>query len=155
MQQMTRRQWLFRVGSAAFVPAFLSSCRPEISRDVEAVGKRFADAYTPVKTNGCVACDNCMPCPYNIDIPSNLLFVDRAHEEDWLPGALDDPDFSEKGTKFLARYEDSIPDVAQTQRCISCGECIGTCPVGINIPEQMSEITALTDVLRDLRCQQL
>ena len=155
MQKITRRQWLIRVGGAALAPAVFSSCRPDISRDVESVGGRLASAYVPVKPNGCIACDNCMPCPYGIDIPSNLIFVDRAAEESYLPGDLDDPDFAQKGTKFLSRYEDAIPDAAQTQRCIACGECLGTCPVGIDIPRQMSVITSLTDILRDLRCQQL
>lgn len=155
MQNITRRQWLIRMGGMALAPAVLTSCRPDISSNVESVGSRLASAYTPVKSNGCVACDNCMPCPYGIDIPSNLIFVDHAVEEDYLPGALDDKDFAEKGTKFLTRYEDAIPDLAQTQRCISCDECLGTCPVGIDIPKQMTVITALTDILRDLRCRQL
>lgn len=96
-----------------------------------------------------------MPCPYGIDIPTNLIFVDRARESGYLPGALSDASFAEKGREFLSRYEAAVPDLAQTQRCISCGECFGICPVGINIPLQMSKITALTDVLRDLRCKQL
>lgn len=155
MQNMTRRQWLARVGGAVVIPSFLSSCRPDISRNVGAIGQRLSDAYCPVEKNGCVACDNCMPCPYGIDIPANLIFVDRAADDGYLPAALDSPDFAEKGLEFLARYENKIPDAAQTQKCIGCGECLGTCPVEIDIPEQMSVITALTDVLRDLRCQQL
>lgn len=155
MQTLTRRQWLKRVGSAALAPALLSSCRPDISRRVESVGCRLADAYEPLVQNDCVACENCMPCPYGIDIPTNLIFVDRARESGYLPGALSDASFAEKGREFLSRYEAAVPDLAQTQRCISCGECLGTCPVGINIPLQMSKITALTDVLRDLRCKQL
>lgn len=144
-----------RVGSAALVPTLLTSCRPDISRRVEVVGRRLADAYEPLARIDCVDCDNCMPCPYGIDIPSNLLFVDRAREGGYLPGALSDPDFAARGREFLSRYEAAVPDAAQSQRCISCGECLGTCPVGIKIPAQMSKITALTDVLRDLRCQQL
>lgn len=155
MQNMTRRQWLFRVGGAVVVPSLLSSCRPGISSDVDEVGERLSQAYVPLKPNDCVACDNCMPCPYGIDIPSNLIFSDRAIQDGYMPGALDGEDFAVKGKRFLELYEDRIPNKAQTQRCIGCGECLGTCPVGIDIPDQMSKITALTDVLRDLRCQQL
>ncbi|MCM1354956.1 MAG: hypothetical protein NC212_00950 [Staphylococcus sp.] len=152
---MTRRQWLLRAGGALLVPSVLSSCRPDISRDVRSVGERLASAYHPLSEIDCVACDNCMPCPYGIDIPSNFIFVDRALREGAMPGALDDPDFAEKGRKFLLDYEDKFPDKVQSQHCISCGQCVPTCPVKINIPQQMSNITALTDVLRDLRCQQI
>lgn len=155
MQTLTRRQWLIRAGGAIFVPALMSSCRPDISRRVSVVGKRLSAVYVPLKRNGCLDCDNCMPCPYGINIPSNLIFVDMALERAWLPGNLDDADFAEKGREFLSRYEASVPNRAQSQCCIDCGECLGTCPVDIDIPDQMSKITALTDILRDLRCRQL
>ncbi len=156
MQKITRRQWILRTGTAALTPIFLSSCRPgSISRDVKSVSPRIADAYVPLELTGCVACDNCMPCPYGIDIPSNFLFVDRAIDEGKAPRAIDSPDFSEKGAKFLSMYENKIPDEAQTQRCIGCGRCSGVCPAGIDISAQMLKITALTDVLRSLRCRQL
>lgn len=155
MQKMNRRQWLLRAGAATVMPAVLSSCRPDISRNVKSVSPRLANVYEPLEETGCVACDNCMPCPYGIDIPSNLLFVDHTLYDGLLPGALDDSDFAEKGLKFLAKYENKIPDKAQSQRCIECGECLAVCPSKINIPLLMSKITALTDVLRSLRCRQL
>lgn len=152
---MTRRQWLIRAGGAVLVPSLLSSCRPAARHVVGQVGMRLADAYTPLTRNDCVACDNCMPCPYGIDIPSNLIFVDKAVADGYMPGGLDEPDFAEKGKDFLIRYEAAMPDAAQSQHCISCGECLGTCPVDIKIPEQLQKLTGLTDVLRDLRCRQL
>ncbi|MCM1076816.1 MAG: hypothetical protein NC411_05605 [Bacteroides sp.] len=155
MQNLTRRQWLTRVGGAVLLPSFMSSCRPGISRDVSLIGSRLAEAYKPLEQNGCVACDNCMPCPYGIDIPSNLIFVDRAKDDGYLPGEIDSVDFAEKGQRFLSLYEDSIENRKQTQCCINCGECLGTCPVKIDIPQQMTMITALTDILRDLRCKQM
>lgn len=155
MQTMTRRQWLIRAGGAAIVPSLLSSCRPAVSRHVEPVGARLADAYDPLTRNDCVACDNCMPCPYGIDIPTNLIFIDKAISDGYMPGKLDEPDFADKGARFLTRYEAAMPDAAQSQHCISCGECLGTCPVDIRIPEQLQKLTGLTDVLRDLRCRQM
>lgn len=154
MQKISRRQWLLRVGGAMIVPAFVSSCRPTVSDRVAVIGERLSTAYKPVLRNDCVGCDNCMPCPYGIDIPSNLLFADRAIADGFMPAELDSPGFPVTGNRFLTLYEAEIPDKAQSQRCISCGECVPMCPVGIDIPMRLSEITALTDVLRDLRCQQ-
>lgn len=153
MDGISRRQWLFRVGSAALGSVVLSSCRPETAVRVDELSARIADDYTPFSEDiGCIACDNCMPCPYGIDIPSNLLFIDEAGRRGYLPGELSNSSFPEKGAEFLSRYEAAVPDPAQSQKCISCGVCLGLCPERINIPKRMSQITALTDLLRTLRC---
>ncbi len=150
---MNRRQWLGRVGSIALGSVAVTSCgRPEVTSEVEVVSPRIADAYEPISQIDCVACDNCMPCPYGINIPGNLIFVDQARYRGYLPGALDDPDFASKVDTFFDRFQNSIPDPAQAQHCISCGQCLPMCPDHIDIPRRMAQITALTDLIRNLRC---
>lgn len=150
---MNRRQWLGRVGSIALGSVAVTSCgRPEVTSEVEVVSPRIADAYEPISQIDCVACDNCMPCPYGINIPGNLIFVDQARYRGYLPGALDDPDFASKADTFFDRFQNSIPDPAQAQHCISCGQCLPMCPDHIDIPRRMAQITALTDLIRNLRC---
>lgn len=150
---MNRRQWLGRVGSIALGSVAVTSCgRPEVTSEVEVVSSRIADAYEPISQIDCVACDNCMPCPYGINIPGNLIFVDQARYRGYLPGDLDDPDFASKADTFFDRFQNSIPDPAQAQHCISCGQCLPMCPDHIDIPRRMAQITALTDLIRNLRC---
>lgn len=150
---MNRREWLGRVGSIALGSVAVTSCgRPEVTSEVEVVSPRIADAYEPISQIDCVACDNCMPCPYGINIPDNLIFVDQARYRGYLPGALDDPDFASKADTFFDRFQNSIPDPAQAQHCISCGQCLPMCPDHIDIPRRMAQITALTDLIRNLRC---
>lgn len=150
---MNRRQWLGRVGSIALGSVAVTSCgRPEVTSEVEVVSPRIADAYEPISQIDCVACDNCMPCPYGINIPGNLIFVDQARFRGYLPGSLDDPDFASKADTFFDRFQNSIPDPAQAQHCISCGQCLPMCPDHIDIPRRMAQITALTDLIRNLRC---
>lgn len=150
---MNRREWLGRVGSIALGSVAVTSCgRPEVTSEVEVVSPRIADAYEPISQIDCVACDNCMPCPYGINIPGNLIFVDQARYRGYLPGALDDPDFASKADTFFDRFQNSIPDPAQAQHCISCGQCLPMCPDHIDIPRRMAQITALTDLIRNLRC---
>lgn len=150
---MNRRQWLGRVGSIALGSVAVTSCgRPEVTSEVEVVSPRIADAYEPISQIDCVACDNCMPCPYGINIPGNLIFVDQARYRGYLPGDLDDPDFASKADTFFDRFQNSIPDPAQAQHCISCGQCLPMCPDHIDIPRRMAQITALTDLIRNLRC---
>ncbi|MDE6174063.1 MAG: 4Fe-4S dicluster domain-containing protein [Duncaniella sp.] len=150
---MNRREWLGRVGSIALGSVAVTSCgRPEVTSEVEVVSPRIADAYEPISQIDCVACDNCMPCPYGINIPGNLIFVDQARYRGYLPGALDEPDFASKADTFFDRFQNSIPDPAQAQHCISCGQCLPMCPDHIDIPRRMAQITALTDLIRNLRC---
>lgn len=152
MQRMNRRQWLVRVGGVAFGSLTLGSCGHQRSVEAVVVSPRVAGAYEPISQIDCVACDNCMPCPYGINIPDNLIFVDQARYKGFLPGELDDPDFSEKADVFFDRFQAEIPDKAQAQHCISCGQCLPMCPDHIEIPRRMAQITALTDLVRNLRC---
>lgn len=150
---MNRREWLARVGSLTLGSMAFSSCgRPESTVEVERVSPCVAEAYELISQIDCVACDNCMPCPYGINIPDNLIFVDQARYRGYLPGELDDPDFKKKADLFFDRYQSSIPDPAQAQHCINCGECLPMCPDHIDIPRRMTQITALTDLIRNLRC---
>lgn len=151
MARMNRRQWLIRAGSLPLLSTALTGCREEAKRPAVFIGSRLTASYEPLSPNGCTDCENCMPCPYGIDIPGNLTFVDGARAEGFLPDKIDDDDFASKGRIFLRYFESRLSDPAQSQHCIGCDECLGTCPVGIAIPDRLAEISALTDVLRDIR----
>lgn len=151
-EEISRREWLKRVGGTALGSFAFMSCSPDISREINELPERFTDRYEKISDIGCIGCENCMPCPYGLDIPANMLFVDEARRKGYLPGRISDKDFALKGKKFLTIFEAQIPDRMQSQKCIRCGECLGTCPVDIEIPDRMSQITALTDILRNLRC---
>ena len=153
MQRMNRRQWLLRVGSVAVGSMAFSSCgRSKVQLELDDISPKTVDAYEPISQIDCIGCDNCMPCPYGIDIPENLIFIDRARRKGFLPGELSADDFMTKGEEFFVRYCSKIPDRAQSQHCILCGQCLGTCPDGINIPERLAQNTAMTDLIRNLRC---
>ncbi len=153
MAELTRREWLKRVGGGVALLS-LASCRNREIRYLPQVSGKIVSAYHPVSEIGCIACENCMPCPYGIDIPSNLLFVDEARRKDYLPEESSDSDFELKGRKFLAKYDDEISPQARAQKCIGCGKCLGLCPMNIIIPSRMMEIAALTDLLRNIQCQE-
>lgn len=153
MADLSRREWFKRIGVAATAIS-LASCQRHVARNVDFVSERLIKAYSPLGEIGCIGCENCMPCPYGIDIPSNLLFIDEAMRKDYLPGSPSEADFEAKGAEFLKKFEDKIPDSSQSQKCIGCGKCLGVCPMDIEIPDRLSDITALTDLLRNLRCQE-
>lgn len=152
MRKVSRRQWLMQLGGVVFCSTAFSSCRLSLSDKVSEISFGMAKEYEPISENACMDCGNCMPCEYGIDIPGNLLFVGDALKGGYMPGLLSDTDFKPKGSVFLARYEAVLSDPEQSQHCISCGACLETCPVGIDIPAALSRITVLTDLLRNLRC---
>ena len=148
MQKITRRQWLIRVGGAALAPAVFSSCRPDISRDVESVGSRLASAYVPVKPNGCVACDNCMPCPYGLDIPAILLHYNKCINEGNVPASTQSKDYREARRAFLIGYDRSVPKLRQANHCIGCNQCAPHCPQSIDIPSELHRIDSFVENLK-------
>lgn len=108
---------------------------------------------------GCVECDACMPCGYGVDIPGNFKF----YNEMLARGGVPDPEtddltgsgFRRKAIGFLRAYDRRIADKHQSQRCIKCFHCVSECRHGVFIVNELAELTALTDALRDWECRYL
>lgn len=81
----------------------------------------------------CTGCGYCMPCPNNVDIPTNLLLLNYIRvygsEANFRAGALQ-------------RYQKQLlPNEAAAEFCIECDECVEKCPQNIAISERMRELT--------------
>jgi predicted aldo/keto reductase-like oxidoreductase len=42
---------------------------------------------------------------------------------------------------------DAYPESAQPKSCINCQSCVNICPQGINIPEHLADLVAISDKL--------
>ncbi|MCJ7751417.1 MAG: aldo/keto reductase [Armatimonadetes bacterium] len=85
--------------------------------------KKLADLY-------CTGCGYCMPCPHDVDIPTNFQLMNAYR----LYGLLD---FAR------AEYQGWRTDKKQTAAfCQECGECEPKCPQKISIMAQLKETDA-------------
>lgn len=104
----------------------------------------------------CNDCKYCMPCPYGIDIPANLLHYNKCINEGHMPHVEDvnaaDPvarkAYEDNRRVFLVGYDRSVPKLRQAAYCIGCGRCMVHCPQRIDIPKELHRIDRFAEKLR-------
>lgn len=163
-KKYTRRQWLAAlgaaVGGAAAIKATGASTPAQatpapLTRPAGKVSRIAAGQLV-----SCNECDRCMPCGYGVDIPGNLSYYNRMHQQGLVPDLSEgvdrsSADFRRKAIGFLRGYDRAVPDRHQSQRCIKCFHCVSECPQRVFIVNELAALTALTDELRDWECLNL
>lgn len=96
----------------------------------------------------CNDCKYCMPCPYGIDIPANLLHYNKCLNESRIPASSQDPNYREARRAFLVGYDRSVPKLRQASHCIGCNQCSPHCPQRIDIPKELHRIDAYVERLK-------
>ncbi len=99
--------------------------------------ERAAQAYLGFGAIPCNYCNYCMPCPYGLDIPGLLTFMNHIRVD-----KLTDP------KQIRKEYVKAFPDPRRrADRCIGCGRCTGHCPQSIDIPKAMDGIAQFLEDL--------
>ena len=80
----------------------------------------------------CTGCGYCMPCPNDVDIPTNLLLLNYIRiygsQQNFKDG-------------FIQMYHKRlVPDGQAAEFCVECGECLDKCPQNIEISERMKDV---------------
>lgn len=96
----------------------------------------------------CTDCRYCMPCPYGLNIPAIFAHYNKCLKEDNVSRDTRDPHYESARRAFLVGYDRSVPKLRQADRCISCNECVKSCPQSIRIPARLREIAAYVDRLK-------
>ncbi|QSZ66957.1 aldo/keto reductase [Methanofollis aquaemaris] len=106
------------------LPGSMSSAEHAVVDEVRAVYKRLIRV-------DCTGCAYCMPCPFGVDIPQCFHFYNQYHMT---------------GNRIMTRgfYIGQVigfdGDPSNASRCRSCGKCVGTCPQGIAIPDELKKV---------------
>jgi len=83
-------------------------------------------AYRKAGAIPCTACRYCSPCPFGVNIPRNLAFLNQ------LKTGL---------SSFQARnIYDAMKTSERAASCVGCGACKQKCPQKIDIPTHMKEL---------------
>ena len=97
----------------------------------------------------CIACGQCMPCPYGLDIPAIFTFLNTCARKGTVPSiAQPEEEFNAAKRAFLISYDRSVPPLQQANHCIGCGRCVPNCPKEIDIPREMMQIDDLVEKLK-------
>ncbi len=107
-----------------------------------------ADIMKQYPTVPCNDCKYCMPCPYGIDIPANLLHYNKCVNEDNIPASKQSPKYAEARRAFLVGYDRSVPKLRQASHCIGCRKCVPHCPQEIDIPAELHRIDEYVEKLK-------
>ena len=124
-----------------------SPLRPLEEEDL-AFLQETADIMKQYPTVPCNDCKYCMPCPYGIDIPANLLHYNKCVNEDNIPTSSQSPNYAKARRAYLVGYDRSVPKLRQASHCIGCGQCAPHCPQGIDIPGELHRIDAYVEKLK-------
>ena len=92
-------------------------------------------AYLKLSPIPCTACNYCMPCPFEVDIPGNF----RAYNECAGKRLLDSIHEKDKREEFEKLWQTLEPENL-AHECKACGVCRSKCPQQIDIPERMLEL---------------
>ena len=107
-----------------------------------------ADIMKQYPTVPCNDCKYCMPCPYGIDLPANLLHYNKCVNEDHIPTSTQSPNYAKARRAFLVSLDRSVPKLRQANHCIGCNQCAPHCPQGIDIPGELHRIDAYVERLK-------
>ncbi len=100
---------------------------------------RAAGAFVACKTIPCTACQYCMPCPYGLDIPTLLTFLNWYRTSETKPSAAE----------VVRRYRKAVPDLRSAEHCTGCGKCAPHCPQAIDIPKELAAIDKWIEGLKN------
>ncbi|MBQ3635804.1 MAG: aldo/keto reductase [Bacteroidales bacterium] len=122
--------------------------KPLTADDLEFLEK-VAEEMVTYKTIPCNDCKYCMPCPYGIDIPANLLHYNKIVNAGMMPDENAGTEEYQKNRRiFLVGYDRSVPKLRQASHCIGCGICKPHCPQRIDIPRELARIDIFVEHLK-------
>lgn len=84
--------------------------------------KKARAIYKSREQIACTACEYCLPCTVDINIPKVFALWNNAH-------LYDEKEKSQKA------YEEYLKDGVSPEECIECGKCEGICPQSLEIIE--------------------
>ncbi len=120
-----------------------------LTDDDNAFLEEVAKEMVAYKTIPCNDCKYCMPCPYGIDIPANLLHYNKCINEGNMPNKDADAEEYYKNRRiFLVGYDRSVPKLRQASHCIGCNQCKPHCPQRIDIPRELQKIDYFVERLK-------
>lgn len=100
----------------------IASADPSLSEKEKEFYDKAREIYKKREKIACTACEYCLPCTVEINIPHVFALWNNAFLYD-------------EEEKSQIRYEDYLKDGANPDACIECGKCENICPQSLEIIE--------------------
>lgn len=88
--------------------------------------EKAREIYKSREQIGCTACEYCLPCTVDINIPKVFSFWNNAYLYD-------------ETEKSIDQYKDYLKDGVSPTECIECEKCEGICPQNLEIIEGLKQ----------------
>ncbi len=98
--------------------------------------------YNKFKRINCTACRYCMPCPYDVEIPSVFTVYNKLVMDSNIPSKEDQSaeEYATKREAFAKAFREEFASGGNATQCVGCGECLEKCPQHLQIPDLMELI---------------
>lgn len=97
-----------------------------LTKEDENFYEKAREVYKNRERIGCTACEYCLPCTVEINIPKVFGLWNKAY-------LYDEADKSRK------EYKDYLEESVSPSECIECGKCEGICPQNLEIIKGLKE----------------
>jgi len=106
--------------------------------DFKVIGQ-LREVYQGMMVVPCTQCEYCMPCPYGVNIPMNLLSLNEAA---WTGSAKAMQAWFDGFAQTEEELKEKVNNGA-AQLCAECNECLEKCPQSIQIPDELKKVVAI------------
>ena len=140
---LSRRSFLKMVGAGTAATLFVACGGKKVEKLVKT-------QLTGEEAIPCTGCQNCMPCPYGIDIAGIFQHYNQWKANGKMPENKDDANWAENRRSYLISLDRTISRERQPDHCIGCNHCMedDKCPNEIRIPRELQHIDELIEQAR-------
>ena len=98
--------------------------------------------YQSYKRINCTTCRYCMPCPFEVEIPSVFTTYNELVMNGHVPNkeSQSAEEYAKKKAEFAQAFRKEFAQGGGPEQCANCQECVSKCPQHLPIPDLMDRI---------------